>query len=232
MSRSSDAAGSGRYNAVFFDLDGTLVDTAPDMVAVLERVCANHNLPTVDRDLARNNVSNGSVGLLRLAFPDADDAQMKLLVEEFLDDYQQSLCIDTHIFEPLGQLLETVKQNGRTWGVVTNKPARMTDPLLKELGIYDDAAAVVSGDTLPQRKPHPAPLLHAAEIAGVTPAETTYVGDASRDIEAGIAAGMGTIAVGFGYIAAGDDPQSWGADLYAADTIALVDAVEQALGIR
>jgi phosphoglycolate phosphatase len=115
---------------------------------------------------------------------------------------------------------------------VTNKPSRMTDPLLYKLGIGDKAACIVSGDTLAERKPHPAPLLHAANVAGVAPEKVIYVGDAARDVAAGRAAGMATVAVGYGYISDDDDPLSWGADDYAADTMSLIRLVERAVGAR
>lgn len=217
---------------MYFDLDGTLVDTAPDMVAVLNRIIAKHNRPAVPWEVARNNVSNGSVGLLRLPFPDAAPPAMQELVEEFLADYATSLCVESDVFPPLRDLLDDLQANGNPWGVVTNKPDRMTVPLLEALGIGKHAASVVSGDTLEERKPHPAPMLYAAELAGISPSEMIYVGDARRDIEAGRAAGMITVAVGYGYIEADDDPRLWGADKYAANTMDLVALVRQMIGLR
>lgn len=226
-----DRLQKSRYSAVYFDLDGTLVDTAPDMVAVLGRIADKHGKPAVPWALARNNVSNGSVGLLKLAFPEATEREMAQLVDEFLADYAENLCIESDVFSPLRDLLDALQVRGNPWGVVTNKPARMTDPLLTALGIGPYAASVVSGDTLQERKPHPAPLLHAATLASLNPGDVVYVGDAPRDIDAGRAAGMATIAVGYGYTEEDDDPQSWGADAYAADTLELIRLIQEALSL-
>lgn len=206
------------FDAILFDLDGTLVDTAPDMVAVLLGMQEEHGLTLLPYDLARSQVSNGAVGLLRLAFPEAGDTLLKQLHQEYLDRYENAVCIDSTLFPELGELLDELDAIGRPWGVVTNKPMRMTDPLLAGLGLGTRVACAISGDTLPQRKPDPAPLLLASQQIGVAPENMVYVGDAVRDIEAGRAAGMFTIAATYGYIAANDDPGSWEADLIAADT--------------
>ena len=206
------------FDAILFDLDGTLVDTAPDMVAVLLGMQKDHGLALVPYDLARSHVSNGAVGLIRLAFPEADDALMKQLHQEYLDRYENAVCVDSRLFPEIGELLDELDAAGRPWGVVTNKPMRMTDPLLAGLGLSSRAACSISGDTLPQRKPHPAPLLLASRQIGVPSEKMVYVGDAVRDIEAGRAAGMFTIAATYGYITDDDDPGTWQADLIAGDT--------------
>jgi phosphoglycolate phosphatase len=206
------------FDAILFDLDGTLVDTAPDMVAVLLGMQKDHGLALVPYDLARSHVSNGAVGLIRLAFPGADDALMKQLHQEYLDRYENAVCVDSRLFPEIGELLDELDAAGRPWGVVTNKPMRMTDPLLAGLGLSSRAACSISGDTLPQRKPHPAPLLLASQQIGVPSEKMVYVGDAVRDIEAGRAAGMFTIAATYGYITDDDDPGTWQADLIAGDT--------------
>ena len=206
------------FDAILFDLDGTLVDTAPDMVAVLLGMQKDHGLALVPYDLARSHVSNGAVGLIRLAFPEADDALMKQLHQEYLDRYENAVCVDSTLFPELGDLLDELDALSRPWGVVTNKPMRMTDPLLAGLGLSSRAACSISGDTLPQRKPDPAPLLLASQQIGVPSEKTVYVGDAVRDIEAGRAAGMFTIAATYGYITDDDDPGTWEADLIAGDT--------------
>jgi len=206
------------FDAILFDLDGTLVDTAPDMVAVLLGMQKDHGLALVPYDLARSHVSNGAVGLIRLAFPEADDALMKQLHQEYLDRYENAVCVDSTLFPELGDLLDELDALSRPWGVVTNKPMRMTDPLLAGLGLSSRVACSISGDTLPQRKPDPAPLLLASQQIGVPSEKTVYVGDAVRDIEAGRAAGMFTIAATYGYITDDDDPGTWEADLIAGDT--------------
>jgi len=223
--------GAGRYDAVLFDLDGTLVDTAPDMVGVLFGLMDRHAAAPLDYRVARNCVSNGALGLLRLGFPDVDEERLAALHREYLADYSANLCRQSDVFTPLRDLLSAVSAARRKWGVVTNKPHRLTVPLLHHLGIAASAACIVSGDTLAERKPHPAPMLHAADIAGVAPARTIYVGDALRDIQAGAAAGMATIAAGYGYIDDGEDPDGWGADAYAADTMSLDRLLRQALDL-
>jgi phosphoglycolate phosphatase len=206
------------FDAILFDLDGTLVDTAPDMVAVLLGMQKDHGLTQLSYDLARSHVSNGAVGLIRLAFPEADDAQKEELRQEYLDRYETAVCVDSMLFPGLGELLDTLDVEGRPWGVVTNKPMRMTEPLLEGLGLGSRAACSISGDTIPQRKPDPAPLLLASQQIGIPSEKTVYIGDSVRDIAAGRAAGMFTIAASYGYITADDDPGSWEADLIAGDT--------------
>jgi phosphoglycolate phosphatase len=206
------------FDAILFDLDGTLVDTAPDMVAVLLGMQKDHGLTQLSYDLARSHVSNGAVGLIRLAFPEADDAQKDELRQEYLDRYETAVCVDSMLFPGLGELLDTLDVEGRPWGVVTNKPMRLTEPLLEGLGLGSRAACSISGDTIPQRKPDPAPLLLASQQIGIPSEKTVYIGDSVRDIAAGRAAGMFTIAASYGYITADDDPGSWEADLIAGDT--------------
>ncbi len=220
MTRSGSAAKAG-FQAVFFDLDGTLVDTAPDMVSVLCELLAENGFAPLPFATARASVSNGAAGLIGLAFPDVDDAVRQRLHKEYLDRYEQSVCVRSKVFPGLLELLDELDSNGCPWGIVTNKPRRMTEPLLAQLGLAPRAACVVSGDTLPQRKPDPAPLLYACHLANVPPAESVYVGDAERDIAAGRAAGMATIAATYGYIVDGDDPMRWRADRIAADTESL-----------
>lgn len=226
------AFGDRSFDAVLFDLDGTLVDTAPDMVAVLQQMQRDHGIAPVAYDVGRSNVSNGAAGLLKLAFPDEDTVPGSPLYIEYLDRYGERLCRETALFEGLEILLERLEGGRRPWGIVTNKPERMTRPLLEALGIAHRSACTVSGDTLPQRKPDPAPMLHACTLAGIDPGSTIYVGDAARDIEAGRGAGMGTIAVTYGYITADDDPARWGADLIANDTADLARNVLKAVNLE
>jgi phosphoglycolate phosphatase len=209
------------FDAILFDLDGTLVDTAPDMVAVLLAMQADRGLTQLPYDLARSHVSNGALGLVRLAFPEADDATAKELHQEYLDRYESAVCVDSMLFPELGELLDELDATGRPWGIVTNKPRRMTEPLLVGLGIASRAACAISGDTLPRKKPDPEPLLFASRQIGIPVGKTVYIGDSVRDIDAGRAAGMFTIAATYGYITPDDDPQGWDADLVAADTAEL-----------
>jgi phosphoglycolate phosphatase len=222
----------GPAEAILFDLDGTLVDTAPDMVAVLTQLQKDNGREPLPYELARSFVSNGAMGLVRLAFPDVGDAERERLHRDYLERYGAAVCVGSTLFPGLAELLDRLDAHGTPWGVVTNKPARMTEPLLAALGLDGRIACTVSGDTLPQRKPDPAPLLLACRMAGVTPEKAIYVGDALRDIEAGRAAGMRTVAAAYGYITQEDDPARWGADDVAATTEELIRLVHEALALE
>lgn len=206
------------FEAVLFDLDGTLIDTALDMVGVLLEQLRDEGRDPIDFELARSNVSHGSAGLINLAFPDVSNKEHERLRTDYLNRYEAAVCVNSVLFPGLDSLLDTLEEATVPWGIVTNKPARMTAPLLAALGLSSRAACMISGDTIPERKPHPAPMLLACEKTGVAPHNTVYVGDAARDIEAGKAAGMFTIAASYGYVPADDDPEAWGADIIVEDT--------------
>jgi phosphoglycolate phosphatase len=198
--------------ALLFDLDGTLVDTAPDLVAALNRLLAENSKPPMPYAIARNEASHGALGLIRLGFGAELPAERReALRSRFLELYAANLCVKSRLFIDIDRIAGRATPALR-WGVVTNKPEAFTIPLLERLGLAKLAACIVSGDSLPQRKPHPAPLLHAAEKLGVPPAACVYIGDAARDIEAARAAGMYTWAALWGYIRPSDDPASWAAD--------------------
>jgi len=194
---------------VLFDLDGTLLDTAPDMIAALNAVRAEEGLPGMDFGHLRPHVSHGAARLIEVGFECRSGARFESLRRRFLDSYRSSLCAGTRLFDGLGAVLEWLEGRGIPWGVVTNKPGWLTDPLLAELELASRAACVISGDTLPEKKPHPLPLLHAASLLRLEPAHCAYVGDAQRDIQAGRAAGMRTCVAAFGYLGENDDPSSW-----------------------
>jgi len=222
----------GKIDAVLFDLDGTLVDTAPDMVAVLNQMRLAHGADPLPYEEARANVSNGAVALLRLAFPEIPESDIGPLHGEYLERYEDSVCVKSSVFPDIPELLDVLDAHACPWGVVTNKPQRMTDPLLEALGLSDRLRCAVSGDTLERRKPDPAPLLYACEQCAVQPHRAVYVGDAVRDIEAGRAAGMQTIAVAYGYIVPGDDPHTWNADAIAADAKELAQLLLKAVNLN
>lgn len=219
----------GVYELVLFDLDGTLVDTAPDMVLTLQEMQRDHDYQPIEYGLGRANVSNGAMGLLRVGFPDRDENSRAQLVGEYVERYAKRLCERTTVFSGLDRLLDQLDDLGRPWGVVTNKPARLTEPLLQQLGLASRCACTVSGDTLAVRKPEPEPILLGCDIAGVAPERSIYVGDASRDIEAGTRAGAATIAAAYGYITEDDDPRNWGADSIAVSTMELARIVMNAI---
>jgi phosphoglycolate phosphatase len=198
--------------AVLFDLDGTLLDTAPDMVAALRNLQAEEGRAPVPFATARAWVSNGTNGMLRVGFGTLDEPVRARLHARFLDIYAECLAVDTRLFAGMDEVLAVLEDARVPWGVVTNKPARLTEPLLEALGLRARCACVVSGDTTPHRKPRPEPVLHALAAIPATPAAAVYVGDAERDIAAGRGAGTRTVAALYGYIPPGDDPDTWGSD--------------------
>jgi phosphoglycolate phosphatase len=200
-------------SGLLFDLDGTLADTAPDLVAVLNQLLLEDGRPPMPFALARNQVSHGAVGLIRLGYQLPPDASIDdSLRQRFLDIYQNNGHGNSKLFLDLQTIRLICSKIHARWGVVTNKPAALTEPLLDYLGLAASAGAIVSGDTLPQRKPDPAPLEFAARQLGVEPSNCIYLGDAERDIVAGRAAGMRTVATSYGYIRPGEDVKAWRAD--------------------
>jgi N-acetyl-D-muramate 6-phosphate phosphatase len=198
---------------VLFDLDGTLLDTAPDLADALNAVLAeNHRPPRSFQDI-RGVVSHGGMALIRLGFElDESHPDFQPLRQRLLALYRDNLSRKTRPFPGMGEVLDQLDRRGYTWGVVTNKPGWLTEPLLKDLGLYERTACIVSGDTLETRKPHPAPMLHACKQTGSKPEHCVYVGDAERDVEAGRNTGMRTLVALFGYFQAHDRPQEWNAD--------------------
>jgi phosphoglycolate phosphatase len=201
-----------RPGAVLFDLDGTLLDTAPDMVAALQALQAEEGRAPVPFAAARPFVSNGTTGMLRIGFGVLADVERERLYARFLEVYAGRLAVETRLFDGMREVLAALEDAGVPWGVVTNKPAHLTEPLLAALGLLRRCACVVSGDTTPHRKPRPEPVLHALAAIPAPAAAAIYVGDAERDIAAGRAAGTRTVAALYGYIPPGDDPAAWGPD--------------------
>lgn len=195
---------------VLFDLDGTLADTAPDLAAALNHVLTKHNYSPLAYEKIRPVVSHGGMALVTLGFG-KEHPKFDTFYKELLDHYQANIANETTLFPGMSELLLQLENDNINWGVVTNKPAWLTDPLMDALNLTSRAATIVSGDTLEQRKPHPAPLLHACHQAGSRAEECLYIGDAERDIEAGNRAGMTSIVACFGYIAETDSPENWGA---------------------
>ncbi len=189
-----------------------MLDTAPDMVAALDQLLDESGRARVDYAEARAHVSRGALGLIDMAFGRIEEAHRLSLRDRYIHLYERRLADRTTLFDGMAEVLDRIEACGMHWGVVTNKPAFLTEPLLDALGLLSRSAATVSGDTLPQKKPHPRPLLHAAERIGVTAARAMYVGDDTRDIAAGNSAGMTTVAALYGFIPPGDDPRGWPAD--------------------
>ena len=220
---------SAEPEAVLFDLDGTLLDTAPDMIRALNELCAEEDVHGVAYDHARCFVSNGAVGLLRLAFPDFDPLRNPALHRRYLERYADNLARETRLFPHFDILLNMLEQAAVPWGVVTNKPGHLTEPLMAAMGLSPRSACTVSGDTLPERKPHPRPILFALETIGANPAQSIYVGDARRDIEAGRAAGTTTVAALYGYVEPGQNPADWDADHVVSTPLDLIALLERRL---
>lgn len=215
--------------AVLFDLDGTLVDTAPDMVDALDRLRAENGLAPVDYAFARSHVSRGADGLVRAGFPEVEDeATREALRRRFLDLYAANLCERSAPFPGLIPVLQRLEAlAGAGWGVVTNKPEWLARPLLEALDLLPRLACLVCGDSLARRKPHPDPLLHAAATLGLSPQRCVYVGDDQRDVVAARAARMDVVAAAWGYIGPGESAAAWQADFLARTPAHLLEWLER-----
>jgi phosphoglycolate phosphatase len=201
-----------RIQTVLFDLDGTLLDTAPDLANALNAVLRINKQPALPFEQIRPVVSHGGRALIERGFKlSTDHPDFDPLKKQLLDYYQSHIAEQTSLFPGMSEVLNSIEQLGMKWGVVTNKPAWLTEPLMDALDLSRRAATIVSGDTLDERKPHPAPLLYACKVVGGKPDTCLYVGDAERDIKAGHNAGMPTLVAMFGYLTAEDEPESWGA---------------------
>lgn len=213
--------------AVLFDLDGTLLDTAPDLVSALNAVRVEQGREPMPFDLARTQVSHGSSGLIRLGFPDLAGDPLEALRLRLLEVYSLNLAEGTRLFDGCQQVLDYLAARDMPWGIVTNKPAFLTQPLLVTLGLDSQAACVVSGDTLPQRKPHPAPLLLAASQLQIAPPQCLYVGDAERDVQSARAAAMPVLVARYGYLGPADDPAAWQPDGHIDSPLQILDYLQR-----
>jgi N-acetyl-D-muramate 6-phosphate phosphatase len=210
--------------AVLFDLDGTLVDSAPDLVAAVRALCHELGAPPPDADRVREVVSAGGRAMLRRGLPGADETMIDQFLPRFLDIYSANMLEHTRLYDGMQEVLEGFESRGIAWGVVTNKPGWLARPLLEQMGLHVRCAAIVTGDCLNVRKPDPAPVLRACELAGVEAFATAFVGDDVRDVQAGRSAGTVTVAAAWGYLDGGD-PGAWGADLVVAAPAALPEAL-------
>lgn len=205
--------------AVLFDLDGTLIDSAPDLGAAADKLRTDRGLPPLPLERYRPMAGAGARGMLGIAFgmtPEHPD--FAVLKEEFFVNYENCMTQRTFAFEGVDELIEALVAQGLPWGVVTNKASRFTIPLTGAMPLFATAGTVVCGDTTPHAKPHPEPLFEAARRLGLDPARCLYVGDDERDIVAGLAAGMGTVAATYGYLGQGANTAQWGAhaEIHAA----------------
>lgn len=214
-------------DAVLFDLDGTLIDSAPDLAAAADKMRMDRGLPSLPTEMYRPMAGAGARGMLGVAFGmGPEHPEYAGLREEFLLNYESCMTQRTYVFRGVDELIESLLARRLTWGVVTNKHKRFTEPLTRGMPLFASARAIVSGDTTAHAKPHPEPLYEAARRLGLHPARCLYVGDDERDIVAGRAAGMGTVAATYGYLGQKNDVASWGAHAVIQAPIELLPLLE------
>lgn len=206
-----------------FDLDGTLLDSAPDMLATANRMLAARECAPLTLGTLRQHVSKGARAMVAATFPELDEAGRDALVPEFLETYRQELGRHSVLFEDIAAMLDALEADGARWGIITNKAEYLARDVVAGLGWSERCAVLVGGDTYAEKKPHPLPLLEAARQLGVAPATCVYVGDDERDVLAARAAGMPSIAVTWGYRLDGEDPAAWRADTIAVRPGELLD---------
>lgn len=198
--------------AILFDLDGTLIDSAPDLGAAADQMRLVRGMPSLPLERYRPMAGAGARGMLGIAFGiTPDHPEFAALREEFFTNYEICMTQRTFAFDGVAELISHIQALNLHWGVVTNKAARFAEPLTRHMGLFETAGAIVCGDTTPYAKPHPEPLFEAARRLGVQPAQCLYVGDDERDMVAGLAAGMGSVAASYGYLGKSADTRAWGA---------------------
>lgn len=215
--------------AVLFDLDGTLIDSAPDLGAAADKMRLDRGLPSLPQALYRPMAGAGARGMLGVAFGiTPEHPQYVEMREEFFVNYEHCMTQRTYAFNGIAELIAQLLDRGLAWGVVTNKATRFTKPLTQRMDLFATARAVVAGDTTPHAKPHPAPLLEAARLLSLEPCHCVYVGDDERDVAAGRAAGMRTVAASYGYLGSQSDTQLWGADAHIQTPLELLALLQSA----
>ena len=214
------------YQGIFFDLDGTLIDTAPDLVAATNHLLISHGRDQMPYEKLRPKPSAGARGLINASFgmtPEHPD--FIALRDEFFEYYENNIFVHSRLFDGIEALLNQLERSQIPWGIVTNKSERFTNPLLELMGLKNRACVVVSGDTTPHSKPHPEPLLYAARLAQINPNKSLYIGDDHRDIIAGRDAGMKTVSALYGYLGSAEPAHLWGADYEIQKPLDLFDIV-------
>ncbi|MEG7358470.1 MULTISPECIES: N-acetylmuramic acid 6-phosphate phosphatase MupP [Pseudomonas] len=216
-----------QLRAVLFDMDGTLLDTAPDFIAVCQAMLAAHGRPPIDAQRIADVVSGGARAMVAATFDmDPEAPGFETLRQEFLDRYQDHCAVYSRLYDGMPELLESIERANLIWGVVTNKPVRFAEPIMQQLGLAERSAVLVCPDHVSNSKPDPEPLLLACSQLGIDPAQVLFIGDDLRDIESGRAAGTKTAAVRYGYIHPEDNPAHWGADVivdHPRDLLAVLD---------
>ncbi|RMR62649.1 Phosphoglycolate phosphatase [Pseudomonas syringae pv. actinidiae] len=219
-----------RLRAVLFDMDGTLLDTAPDFIAIAQAMLADRSLPPVPEKLIRDEVSGGARAMVAAAFAMSPQApQFEALRLEFLERYQRDCAVHSRLFDGMAELLADIEKAGLIWGVVTNKPVRFAQPIMEQLGLAERSAVLVCPDHVTHSKPHPEPMILACKMLDLDPASVLFVGDDLRDIESGRDAGTKTAAVRYGYIHPDDNPDHWGADVVVDHPLELRKVLDNAL---
>ena len=219
-----------QLRAVLFDMDGTLLDTAPDFIAVCQAMLAAHGRPPIDAQRIADVVSGGARAMVAATFdmdPEADG--FETLRQDFLDRYQDHCAVYSRLYDGMPELLESIERANLIWGVVTNKPVRFAEPIMQQLGLAERSAVLVCPDHVTNSKPDPEPLLLACSQLGIDPAQVLFIGDDLRDIESGRAAGTTTAAVRYGYIHPEDNPRNWGSDVVVDHPQALRAVLDSAL---
>jgi 2-phosphoglycolate phosphatase len=209
---------------VLFDLDGTLLDSAPDMLATVNRMRASRGQGTMPIAELRPHVSRGSRAMSAAAFPELNGEVSPAMVREFLEVYEQELGKNSVLFDGGSALLAAIEADGARWGIITNKPEYLAKQVIPQLGWESRCAVLLGGDSLPERKPHPLPLLHAAEVLGAAIDDCVYVGDDRRDIEAARAAGMRSVVALWGYRGEDEQPENWGGTAVASNVHEMLQA--------
>ncbi|MEM7053849.1 MAG: HAD-IA family hydrolase [Pseudomonadota bacterium] len=199
--------------AVLFDLDGTLVDSAPDLIGALNRLRQTLDLPEIESAPLREVAGRGAVAILKTGLPEMDEAQREAFRDRFLDDYQAHCWQKSHVFDGVPDVLNCIEHSGLAWGIVTNKLMRLAQPVIEQAGWQRRCGSLIAGDSTSNPKPAPDPIVLACQQLGVRPEEALFVGDDLRDIQAGRAAGCKTAAAHWGYIAADQCASDWRADL-------------------
>ncbi|GFM59693.1 phosphoglycolate phosphatase [Pseudomonas cichorii] len=219
-----------RLRAVLFDMDGTLLDTAPDFIAISQAMLADRGLPAVADKLVRDEISGGAKAMVAATFAmSPQDPAFEPLRLEFLERYQRDCAVHSRLFDGMAELLADIEKSGLIWGVVTNKPVRFAQPIMEQLGLAERSALLICPDHVTHSKPHPEPLILACSQLDLDPASVLFVGDDLRDIESGRDAGTKTAAVRYGYIHPNDNPDHWGADVVVDHPLDLRKVLDNAL---
>ncbi|WP_248799604.1 N-acetylmuramic acid 6-phosphate phosphatase MupP [Pseudomonas sp. MWU13-2105] len=219
-----------RLRAVLFDMDGTLLDTAPDFIAICQAMLAERGLPAIADRSIRDEISGGARAMVAVTFMmDPESPGFEMLRQEFLERYLKACAVHSRLFDGMAELLADIEKANLLWGVVTNKPLRFAEPIMQQLGLAERSALLICPDHVTNSKPHPEPLILACKMLDLDPASVLFVGDDLRDIESGRDAGTRTAAVRYGYIHPDDNPDHWGADVVVDHPLELRRVLDNAL---